>query len=258
MESISERVKSGATRRYFQTLPDLNTSTAYRTAYPSYYHDQSKANRDYNVMPLNVTPERRYFQTLPDSSVSPTNESWSPDPISRPKCPLPIENQEAMYKCYCLDDTTKRCAPPTKIEQWGDTLQVELRHPDAQMPTQGSAESAGYDLYTVEDVYLSPGVVTKIDIQIGLTLPVGTYGRIAARSGNSLKGLLVVGGVIDRDYTGNICVLAYNVNDEDICVTKGARIAQLILEVCRNPIMIKVDYTNVTERGNNGFGSTGN
>ncbi len=197
---------------------------------------------------------RRYFQDLAEPKFA-ESMCASPEPITRPSCPSPLERQSSMYGNFMVDELVNE--EPKEFDPWSQYVQVELRHPDAKMPTLGSLESAGYDLYTIEDQYLPAGVVTKVDIKIALKLPVGTYGRIASRSGNALKGLISVGGVIDRDYTGNIGVLVHNINSEEYYVEKGTRIAQLIVEVCRNPMLIKIDYMKPTSRGHGGYGSTG-
>ena len=87
-------------------------------------------------------------------------------------------------------------------------------------------------------------------------LPPGTYGRIAPRSGLSLKGIDVGAGVIDRDYRGEIKVLLINNSAQPFAVNKGDRIAQLICEKIVYPY-IKEDILDYTTRGDKGFGSTG-
>ena len=94
---------------------------------------------------------------------------------------------------------------------------------------------------------------------IALSLPVGVYGRVASRSGLSLKhGLEVGGGVIDRDYTGEVKVIVYNHGDCDYTVRVGDRVAQLVLERCAHFVVTEVDELCVaSERADSGFGSTG-
>lgn len=94
------------------------------------------------------------------------------------------------------------------------------------------------------------------DIQI--ELPPGCYGRIAARSGLGLKYNIHVGaGVIDRDFRGNIGALLFNLGDTKFVIHKGDRIAQLICEKIYYCDIKEVANLSKTDRGENGFGSTG-
>jgi dUTP pyrophosphatase len=99
----------------------------------------------------------------------------------------------------------------------------------------------------------------SIATDICLTCPKGTYGRIASRSGLSLKHYLnVFGGVIDADYTGNIKVMLFNFKKTPYYIQKGDKIAQLIFERIHNNIQfIPVLELKNTKRGNQAFGSSG-
>ena len=91
-----------------------------------------------------------------------------------------------------------------------------------------------------------------------MTVPVGTYGRIAPRSGlASRDGIAVLGGVVDRTYTGEVKVVLLNTGDHTVHIGVGDRIAQLVLEVIKTPEVCSVDKLDVTARGAGGFGSTG-
>ena len=128
----------------------------------------------------------------------------------------------------------------------------------AREPKKGSEDAAGYDLYAAEELEIPPGKekVVKTDIQI--SLPPNTYGRIASRSGLSIKHSVEVGaGVIDRDYRGNIGVVLRNHSRRPFVVGLGDRIAQLIVEKNDPVVMEEVDELEVTKRGQSGFGSTG-
>lgn len=89
-------------------------------------------------------------------------------------------------------------------------------------------------------------------------LPLGTYGRIAPRSGLAAKHFIDIGaGVIDSDYRGEVKVLMFNFSEEEFKVSVGDRIAQLIVEkYTRTEIEEVTDLTD-SERGAGGFGSTG-
>jgi len=125
-------------------------------------------------------------------------------------------------------------------------------------PTRGSKLAAGYDLYSAYE-YTVPAkgkVLAKTDIQIAT--PPGCYGRVAPRSGLAHKHFIDVGaGVIDEDYRGNVGVILFNFGTEDFHVSKGDRIAQLIMERIYLPELEELPTLDDTERGAGGFGSTG-
>ena len=143
-------------------------------------------------------------------------------------------------------------------------LQIQLLSETARMPTRASAAAAGYDLYANEDVFVPPlnGFTTipsaTVRTGIAICVPEGTYGRIAPRSGLAVKhGISVGAGVIDRDYTGEVCVVLFNHSSQQLCLQKGDCVAQLILERIVTPEAVQVDNLSKTDRGTNGFGSTG-
>lgn len=128
----------------------------------------------------------------------------------------------------------------------------------AQVPTKGSQLSAGYDLYSYEDISIAPGERALISSGISLEIPEGCYGRIAPRSGLACKNSIDTGaGVIDRDYRGIVKVLLINNGKNFFVSPKGTRMAQLVLERYQSPEIKVVENLDSTERGEYGFGSTG-
>lgn len=134
---------------------------------------------------------------------------------------------------------------------------------DAIEPTCGSAEAAGYDLYVpskIEGIQISAHSTVIIDTGISVELPKGCFGAIFARSGLASKeGLRPANcvGVVDSDYRGSIGVAIHNDTNEDKGVQGGDRIAQLVV-IPYVPITFNYkESLDETERGNNGFGSTG-
>nr|AGT98657.1 dUTPase [Taenia pisiformis] len=128
----------------------------------------------------------------------------------------------------------------------------------AYTPTRGSELAAGYDLYSSVDCVVKVGGRTLINTDIQVALPPGCYGRIAPRSGLTLKhGIDVGAGVVDQDYRGNIMVVLFNFGDEDFHVKRGDRIAQLICERIFTPSLEECQTLDRTKRGSNGYGSTG-
>ena len=127
----------------------------------------------------------------------------------------------------------------------------------AVAPTRGSAGAAGYDLYANEDVTIGEGEFTPVNTGVSVAIPPGYYGRIAPRSGLATKhGIIIGGGVIDEDYRGELKVLMsclFGMYE----VSRGERIAQLILEKITTPELEIVTSLDDTDRGSDGFGSTG-
>ena len=129
---------------------------------------------------------------------------------------------------------------------------------DAILLTRGSKEAAGYDICTLDNVLIPPFQRTLVSTGLAMTVPEGTYGQLAPRSGLSVKkGLHVGAGVIDRDYTGEVKVLLMNLSSEPIELQSSDRIAQLILKKIETPEVVEVEELTETLRGVGGFGSTG-
>jgi len=137
-------------------------------------------------------------------------------------------------------------------------LRVKKLVQDAIIPTRGSGGAVGYDLYSVDEVVLPPSQRTLVGTGVAVVLQMKVYGRVAPRSGLTVKhGIHVGAGVIDPDYTGEIKVALFNLGDGPFEVKKGDRIAQLILERCETPYVREITEMSETQRGDGGFGSTG-
>jgi dUTP pyrophosphatase len=139
-----------------------------------------------------------------------------------------------------------------------DILTAVTKHPMAISPIRFTPMAAGYDLHSVETQSIQPGAVGIIDTCIQIQLPPGTYRCIVSRSGLVVKHYIEVkAGVIDPDYTGTLKVVLHNFGTEALHANQGGRIVQLILENYNSTHIQKDDSINKTERGVNGFGSTG-
>ena len=140
-----------------------------------------------------------------------------------------------------------------------EKLLVKRIFPDAILPKRQTADSAGYDICSYDDYVIPPGGKQLIDTGVAFTVPVGTYGQLAPRSGMSCKGTHVGAGVIDRDYTGHVKVLLFNLNynADEMFIKKGDRVAQLILKRISLAEVEEVDELFSSDRGDGGFGSTG-
>lgn len=133
--------------------------------------------------------------------------------------------------------------------------------PDAIIPSKATAGSIGLDLHSVDHYVVLPGQRIVVSTGLRVTLPSGTYGRIAPRSGLAVKhGLDVGAGVVDPDYTGELRVVLFNHDAVNpFIIRPGWRIAQLIVERAVDDLVIhESEYVpSDTERGTGGFGSTG-
>ena len=138
-------------------------------------------------------------------------------------------------------------------------LRVKRLSENAVLPVRGSGLAAGYDLASAEDVVVPARGKAIAKTDLAMAIPLGHYGRIAPRSGFSWKKHTDIGaGVIDADYRGNVGVVIFNHSDEDISVSQGDRVAQLIIEQISTPVVEDVGgELDDTDRGEGGFGSTG-
>lgn len=132
----------------------------------------------------------------------------------------------------------------------------------AKIPTRGSKFSAGYDLYaaTDKDVQIPPHATVKIGTGLAMDIPVGWFGGVFARSGiASNRGLRPANcvPVIDCDYRGEWIIPLHNDSNETKTVQAGERIAQLILLPYQDIDFIEVEELVKTDRGDGGFGHTG-
>lgn len=142
------------------------------------------------------------------------------------------------------------------------TFKVKLLTPTARLPSRGTEHAAGLDLHYDDPlglpVVFRPGERKLVSTGVAFTVPAETYGRIAPRSGMSVRGFDVGAGVIDCDYTGEVRVLlSLHASAQEQALQPGDRIAQLILEQCLMAQPVEVAELAATERGEGGYGSTG-
>ncbi len=133
---------------------------------------------------------------------------------------------------------------------------------EALVPTQGSAQAAGWDLYALEEVVVKRNVSSMIRTGLAIAIPEGWEGQIRCRSSLGKKGLIMPNGIgtIDSDYRGELMVLATWIGEgEEFIVHKGERVAQLLFSPVPLVKFVEKDYDQLstTTRGSGGFGSTG-
>ena len=143
-----------------------------------------------------------------------------------------------------------------------EAVRVKLLREGAKLPTYGSAEAAGADLYACLDgpVTIEPGQSVFIPTGIALEVPKGCAGLIYARSSMGVKrGLAPANkvGVIDSDYRGEICVVLLNHGNQAQTVEPGERVAQFVITPVLQPAFEVAQSLSDTVRNTGGFGSTG-
>ena len=141
-------------------------------------------------------------------------------------------------------------------------IRVKKLNEKAILPTYGSAEAAGADLYACLDapVTVQPGETAWIPTGIALEVPKGCAGLVYARSGLGVKrGLAPANkvGVIDSDYRGQIHVVLLNHGKTEQTIQHGERIAQFLITPVLTPVYEEAEALSDTDRGVGGFGSTG-
>lgn len=143
-----------------------------------------------------------------------------------------------------------------------DAIRVKRLREQAILPTYGSQEAAGADLYACldTDLVIGPGESAFVPTGLAMEIPKGCAGLIYARSGLACKrGLAPANkvGVIDSDYRGEFMVVLHNHGTETQTVSHGERIAQLVITPVLTPKYDETDVLSDTQRAGGGFGSTG-
>ena len=141
-------------------------------------------------------------------------------------------------------------------------IRVKKLKENAILPTYGSAEAAGADLYACLEnaIVIQPGETVFVPTGLAMEIPKGYAGLIYARSGLACKrGLAPANkvGVIDSDYRGEFIVVLHNHGATVQEIAHGERIAQLVITPVLTPGFTEVDDLSDTTRATGGFGSTG-
>ena len=143
-------------------------------------------------------------------------------------------------------------------------IKIKKLYEDTKLPTRADEGSAGMDLYAhLNNDFMrviKPHTTEMISVGFAMETPNNTYGAIFARSGlASKKGLRPANavGVIDSTYRGEVFVALHNDTDTPQQIMNGDRIAQMIIMEYPTVGIIEADHLSETERGNNGFGSSG-
>tara|TARA_B100001094_G_scaffold229747_1_gene224363 strand:- start:96 stop:548 length:453 start_codon:yes stop_codon:yes gene_type:complete len=142
------------------------------------------------------------------------------------------------------------------------TVEFARLEQEARLPTQGSSQAAGWDLYALEETKVVRQSSSMIRTGLAVAIPEGWEGQIRCRSSLGKKGMIMPNGVgtIDSDYRGELMVLATWIGEGDsFTVAKGERVAQLLFAPVPKVTITEtsVEELGKTERGDGGFGSTG-
>lgn len=129
--------------------------------------------------------------------------------------------------------------------------------PGAIMPERAHKADAGLDLFSPIETWLNPFCQAVIDTGVHVQIPYGFVGLLTSKSGLMAKNGITSSGTIDCGFTGSIKAVLFNHGHEIVHIEKGAKITQLVITQCLMPHLDLVDSFPETERGENGFGSTG-
>lgn len=142
----------------------------------------------------------------------------------------------------------------------GPVVLVRRLDPGLPLPGRAHPGDAGVDLFTVGAVSLAPGERATVGTGIAVAIPEGYAGLVAPRSGLARAhglGIVNAPGVVDAGYRGEIRVILVNHGAEPVSLSRGERIAQLLVVRVSVQEMLEVDELPPSERGAGGFGSTG-
>ena len=139
------------------------------------------------------------------------------------------------------------------------TLRFKRVHPDAKLPTKNNPSDTGFDVYCVEDKVIAARGSAVVDVGLEFAdITPGFWIKIEGRSGLGFKyGIAPHSGIIDSGYRGNAGIKLYNLTDVDYEIKKGDRIAQFVVYKNYN-VSVEEGTTVESDRGANGFGSSGN
>ena len=130
--------------------------------------------------------------------------------------------------------------------------------PGAAVPHRAHQADAGLDLFSREEQIILPGESAVFDTGVHVELPEGTFGKLESKSGLNVNyDIVSCGGTIDCGYVGSIKVKLYNLGKKPYMVRKGQKIVQMVIIPILTPELEIVDHLDETERGSNGFGSSG-
>lgn len=151
--------------------------------------------------------------------------------------------------------STKIITVPMR-EKHVKTMNVKL-DPGAILPKRAYPSDAGLDLFTPKDIIIPAMSSVCVDTGVHVAIPEGFCGRITSKSGIMRNLGVTSEGLIDASYRGPINAVLFNHTDKMVIFERGQKITQLVIQPCETPELAIVDELDETDRGSNGFGSTG-
>jgi len=127
----------------------------------------------------------------------------------------------------------------------------------AKAPTYSYHGDAGMDLYSDEDVTIKAGGGYSISTGIAIEIPYSYVGLVWDKGGVAKKGLKTVAGVVDAGYRGDIAVQVVNLGKKEYKISKGDKVAQMLIQKVELPLLIEAQELSDSERGDKRWGSTG-
>lgn len=141
------------------------------------------------------------------------------------------------------------------------TIEFKLLHELAHAPKYAHDGDAGADLVCIQDVTLAPGERLLVSTGVAIALPAGYVGLVHPRSGLANKhgiGIVNTPGTIDSGYRGELKICLINLDPTETAnLPAGSRIAQLVIQEVTTAQFVQVQELDLTQRNENGFGSTG-
>jgi len=143
-----------------------------------------------------------------------------------------------------------------------EAIQIHLMHKHSKVPTKGSSQAAGYDLYASQSLVLFPNETGVVGCGFQMRMPEDMCAMVCSRSGLAAKkGIFVSNapGILDADYRGEIKVILHNLSRSPFSVKPADRIAQMVFHKVERTSLNLVDtfVSSDTDRGTGGLGSTG-
>jgi dUTP pyrophosphatase len=137
---------------------------------------------------------------------------------------------------------------------------VGNRGPPLPLPSYATSGAAGLDLRADSPVTLRPGQRALVPTGLAMAVPPGYEAQVRPRSGLALRNgvtCLNSPGTLDSDYRGELCVILVNLGEEEVALSRGDRIAQLVVAPVSRAELAEVAELPITDRGTGGFGHTG-
>ncbi|MFZ6036232.1 MAG: dUTP diphosphatase [Patescibacteria group bacterium] len=131
-------------------------------------------------------------------------------------------------------------------------------HPNAKLPVHGRPGDAGLDLFSVEALVIPPRDRRQVALGFAMEIPLGYVAHVWDRSGMAAKmGIHSMAGVIDSTYRGEVKVILYNTTDQPYEIAVGDKVAQMVIQQHETVTFTEVDALSDTERGEQGWLSSG-